>query len=318
MNKLIHALLLLLGVSLLVPAFALAQGAPPTAPEPAPADPNVTHPSTSGSASVDASVSTTPAPTTTTVPTTVSPTVAPKVKANVKASANASTTPRATTAVKLEARLERAKTKAAQEIERRTAALTKLEERIDAMKRVSSQFKGDLSVLVDTEIANLLALKTRIEASTDGEEIKSDVQSITKSYRIFALVMPKASVAAAADKIVRMSATLTELGSKLKVRIDAKATAGGDVSALTSALNELGAKILSANTHAQAAVNGTATLMPDEGDKAKMEANKTALEAARTELKAAHEDIKAARALVKQIIDELKTDKQTANTSTDL
>jgi hypothetical protein len=103
-----------------------------------------------------------------------------------------------------------------------------------------------------------------------------------------------------------MTATLSELGGKLKVRIDAAAAAGVEVSALNTALAELAAKITSANTHAQAAVNGTATLAPDEGDKTKMEANKVALQVARTELKAAHEDVKVARQLIKQIIDGLK------------
>jgi len=181
-----------------------------------------------------------------------------------------------------------------------------LEERINAMKRVSTNFKTDLGTMVDTEIANLQTLRVRIEAAIDGETLKTDVQSITRSYRIFALVMPKAQIAAAADKIVRMTAMLSELGGKLKARIDAAAAAGVDVTTLNTALAELAAKINSANAHAQTAVNGTATLAPDEGDKAKMEANKTALQAARTELKAAHEDIKAARALIKQIIDGLK------------
>lgn len=229
----------------------------------------------------------------------------PGIRAGVNARINASTTPR-NTGVKLEARLERAKQKAAQEIERRIAALNRLDERISAMKRVSTNFKADLGVTVDNEIANLNTLGARIQASADGEEIKTDVQSITRSYRIFALVMPKAQIAAAADKLVRMTATLSELGGKLKVRIEAAATAGTDVSALNSALAELAAKITSANTHAQAAVNGTATLAPDNGDKTKMEANKTALQTARAELKAAHEDVRAARALVKQIIDGLK------------
>ena len=231
----------------------------------------------------------------------------PGIRANIKANLSASTTPaRPNAVVNLDARMQRAKEKAAQEIERRIKALGMLEERINAMKRVSTNFKTDLGTMVDTEIANLQTLRVRIEAAIDGETLKTDVQSITRSYRIFALVMPKAQIAAAADKIVRMTAMLSELGGKLKARIDAAAAAGVDVTTLNTALAELAAKINSANAHAQTAVNGTATLAPDEGDKAKMEANKTALQAARTELKAAHEDIKAARALIKQIIDGLK------------
>lgn len=226
------------------------------------------------------------------------------VKAQVKAR-TASTTPKNTEA-KLEARLERAKEKAAQEIERRTEALTKLEERIAAMKRVSSSFKSDLDATVAAEIAKLESLAAKIAASTNGEEIKTDVQSITRSYRVFALVMPKASIAAAADRLVTMSATLSEVGGKLKTRIDEATAQGKDVAEATSLLSELADKITSANTHAKAAVDGTAALTPDEGDKAKQEANKAALQKARDELKAGHADIKAGRELVRKIMDELK------------
>lgn len=218
------------------------------------------------------------------------------------AAQSASTTP---ARANLDARGERAKQKAAQEIERRVAALNRLEERIAAMRRVSETFKTDLGTTIDAEMAKLEALRARIAASTNAEELKTDVQLITRSYRIFALVMPKAAIAAAADKIVRMSATLSEIGTKLKTRVDA-ASAEKNVSELSAMLTDLAAKITSANNHAQTAVNGTSALVPDEGDKVKMEANKKALEAARLELKSAHEDIKAARELVRKIIDGLK------------
>jgi hypothetical protein len=217
---------------------------------------------------------------------------------------------------KLEARLERAKEKAAQEITRRTEALTRLEARIEAMKRVSASFKTDLDTTVAAEIAKLEALAVKIAASTNGEEIKADVQSITRSYRIFALVMPKAAIAAAADRIVTMSATLSEVGAKLKVRIDQASSEGKDVASLTTMLNDLAAKITSANAHAQAAVNGTATLTPDEGDKTKQDANKAALQKAREELKAGHDDIKAGRELVRQIMNGLKSTNATSTDST--
>jgi hypothetical protein len=231
------------------------------------------------------------------------------------AQTTASTTPRKTPEVKLEARLERAKQKASQEITRRTDALTRLEERIAAMKRVSATFKTDLNATVAAEIAKLEALAAKIAASTNGEEIKADVQSITRSYRIFALVMPKAAIAAAADRIVTMSATLSEVGGKLKARIDAASSQGKDVTALNTMLNDLAAKITSANAHAKAAVDGTATLTPDEGDKTKQEANKAALQKAREELKAGHDDIKAGREIIRKIMDGLKTSTSTVSIS---
>jgi septation ring formation regulator EzrA len=181
-----------------------------------------------------------------------------------------------------------------------------MQERINAMKRVSDAFKNDLRANVVAETEKINVLKTRIEASTDGETLKTDVQSITKSYRVFALVMPKANIAAAADKVVTITAMMSEMGAKLQARVQAAAAAGADVTVLQATLTDLAAKITSANAHAQAAVNGTATLTPDEGDKTKMEANLAALKAARTELQAAHQDIVAGRKDIKTIIDGLK------------
>lgn len=233
-------------------------------------------------------------------------TMPPGIRAGAKADITGTTTPRDSSGAVLEARLVRAKEKAAQEINRRIAALQKLMERVAAMKRVSTQFKNDLAETIDAEIAKLEALQGNIESSTDGNEIKADVQSITRSYRIFALVMPKAAIAAAADRIVTMTTTLSEIGAKLKVRVDTAAAAGTDVAALLPVLDDLAEKIVSANGHAKAAVDGTMNLQPDNGEKALMDANRAALQKAREELKAAHEDVKAARELVRHILNSLK------------
>ena len=103
-----------------------------------------------------------------------------------------------------------------------------------------------------------------------------------------------------------MTATLSEIGGKLEVRINAAAEGGMDVSELTAALQSLSAHIDSANAHAQAAVDGTAHLKPDEGDTTVAEANRAALKTAREELRLAHEDIKADREDIRTIIDGLK------------
>jgi len=221
-----------------------------------------------------------------------------------------------------EERIANAKERAQAEITRRIAGLEKLLERIAAMKRLSESFKGELRATVDAEIANMEALAAKIEAGTSTSTLKADIQSITKSYRIFALVVPKAHIAAVAEKVVTMTAIMGEMGGKLKNRIDAAGGSGQDVSTLTAALAELSANIDSANAHAKVAVEGTANLKPDEGDETVLQANQAALKVAREELRLAHQDIQEGRQAIQTIIQGLKalapkpSDTEDADTST--
>ncbi len=273
-----RAIVATLGLSLLMPAFTMAQTTP-------------------GNTGVRANVNT--------------GLMATSTRAEVRANAAAGTSANA------DARITRAKERAQEEIDRRIKALNALTERISAMKRVSEGFKGDLRATVNAEIANIEALRARIEANTSTSTLKTDIQSIARSYRVFALVLPKAQIAAAADRIVTMTATMSEIGAKLNTRIEAAAAAGSDTAALTEELRSLAENIDSANTHAQAAVDGTATLKPDEGDKAIMEANTAALKAAREELRLAHQDVQEGRKNIQTIIDGLKKlDLNTNATST--
>ncbi|MDP4020983.1 MAG: hypothetical protein Q8P58_03015 [Candidatus Adlerbacteria bacterium] len=221
------------------------------------------------------------------------------------------------TSTAMQARLQRAMDHAHDEIDRRVRILQGLLERILFMKRVSENFKGDLRTTVETQIQSIEALRARIASSTDITSLRDDLQSIGNSYRVFSLVMLKAQIAAAGDRIVTMTATMSEIGAKLKARIDAAAGDGEDVSALSAALASLAAHIDSANAHAQAAVNGTATLESDNGDQPLAETNRAAFQAAREELRLAHEEVKAGRENIRTIIDGLKAFSTTTETSVD-
>ncbi len=229
--------------------------------------------------------------------------------ARVRANATASTTLGANVVV-------RAKARAAEEIERRTKALGAMRARIAAMNKVTAEFKQNLNANVDVQVNNLASLRARIEGQTDTAALKVDVQSITRDYRIYALVMPQARIAAAADRAATLINMLATLGTKLQTRLEVARAAGSDVTALASALTDMGVRLQSAQAHAQAAVNGSATLTPDNGDKAIMESNLAALKKAREEIKAAHEDIVAARKDVDTIVKGLRALSVKASAST--
>ncbi|MDZ4225931.1 MAG: hypothetical protein U1C66_00370, partial [Patescibacteria group bacterium] len=205
-----------------------------------------------------------------------------------------------------EERMRRAKMLAEQEITRRLNTLNATTERIEKVRRLNDSFKTELRTDLNAETNKLNALRARIQAGEDPETLRADVQSITRSHRTFALVVPQAHIAAAAERIVTITAMMGEVGLKLRARIGAAGEAGHDITALQTALASLSAHIDSANFHARAAVEGTATLTPDEGDTAVLQANQAALKAAREELRLAHQDVVEGRADIRIIIDGLK------------
>lgn len=195
----------------------------------------------------------------------------------------------------------RAKDRAHQEIDRRAKGLNKLLDRIDEMKRVSSSTRDLLRTTVETEISSLSSLKTKIDSDDSTTTLRTDIRSITKSYRIFALVIPQGAILAMADRIHTIADTMTTVSGKLQVRITEAQGASHDVTVLTTALTDLNAKIADAKVQADVAVSLTSPLKPDNGDNTVFQANKKVLQDARTKLRAASVDLKAAREDIKII-----------------
>ena len=226
------------------------------------------------------------------------------INANVNANAEVRTNAGvgATLSATTTARMEKARTRAAQEIERRIEALTKINVRIGGVTKISDQFKANLNTNIQNQITALTALKVKIEGDTDLNTLKTDVQSITKLYRIFALIMPQTHIAAMADRTATAINIMIGIGNKLQTRLTEMQNAGADVSAIIATLSDMGAKISDAQAKAQTAVDVTATLVPDNGDKDKMAANKAALTEGRDNLKEAHQDLVNARKYITTIL----------------
>jgi hypothetical protein len=233
-------------------------------------------------------------------------TLAP-VLALAQSTAGAAASPGAVTAAPLTAAETKAVSRANQEIDRRTTALTALNTRVQAMQKVTDAFKQSLSATIQTELTNLAALKAKIDADTDLATLKTDIKSITQSYRIFALILPQGSIAAAADREVTLVSMMSTLGSKLQARIQSAGQNGNDVTKLTAALTDMAAKLQDAQTQAAASVTVSAALTPDNGDATKMASNTAALKQARADIKAANADLTAARKDVNTILAGLKT-----------
>ena len=192
-----------------------------------------------------------------------------------------------------------ATTRADQEITRRIDALNALSARVNAMVKVSASDKTSLSSTIQTQITAMNTLQAQIAAdaaANSTSSLKADVQSITKSYRIFALVIPQGAIEAAADRVMTITDLMTQLAGQLQTRITAAQSAGVDMTTSVSALADMNAKVADANAQAQAAVSETASLQPDNGVQSVMASNTAALKDAHTKIQAAQQDLVTARA----------------------
>jgi hypothetical protein len=200
---------------------------------------------------------------------------------------------------KITAIVQTALERADREIARRIDALTSLRARVNAMARISANDKSSLSSTIDAQINAMTALRSEIAndaSSTNAtSSLKTDIQSITKSYRIYALVLPQGSIEAAADRVLNVATMLTTLTTELQTRITAAQSAGHDMSTSVSAIADMNAKIADAKLQANAAVSAIANLKPDNGDQTIKTSNTAVLKDARAKVRAGQQDLVAAR-----------------------
>ncbi len=219
----------------------------------------------------------------------------------VKASASvqASTT--------IPAKVVTAKARANQEIDRRVTLLNEMVAKVSSIVRLSAEAKANLSANLNSQVGAMQNLKAKIELDTDSATLKTDVQSITKSYRIFMLIIPQARVAATADAISTTVTMMTTLGTKFQTRLMALENNGKDTTPLLGLMDDFKLKLLDAKAKADAAVSVTASLQPDNGDKATIQKNNDAFAEAKADLKAAQADLKAAREDAEKLLNGIRT-----------
>ncbi|MFM2330766.1 MAG: hypothetical protein RLZZ26_273 [Candidatus Parcubacteria bacterium] len=197
-----------------------------------------------------------------------------------------------------------AKARADQEITRRVTSLSQAIEHETAMKHLTDSEHSSLQKGLNDQITALTTLKGTIDAETNVAALKTDLQSITKGYRVYMLVLPQSRVVASADRALSIMDLMQTLGTKLQSRLSASTST--DMSALQTAYADFQSKLADAGTQANAAITGTASLAPDNGDATIAASNAAALKTARGQVEAATADLKAARADVKTILQGLK------------
>ena len=194
-----------------------------------------------------------------------------------------------------------------QEIARRITAMNALSARVNAMVKITDSDKTTLASQIQTQIAAMNSLQAQIAtdaAANATSSLKADIQSITKSYRIFMLIIPQGAIDAAADRVLDVANLMTTLTGQLQAR-------GGNATTLA----DMNAKIADANLQANTAISAIASLQPDNGDQTVMASNTATLKAARTKIQTGQQDLVAARKDAGTIAKALLVSNTSANAS---
>ncbi|MDD5164942.1 MAG: hypothetical protein PHG25_00160 [Candidatus Pacebacteria bacterium] len=205
-------------------------------------------------------------------------------------------------------RMEKGNQRGDNMIDQRIQSLTALLGRIQAMKHVSDSDKALLSTSIQAEIAALTDLKAKIASDTSTSTLKDDVNSITKSYRIYALVEPQAQIIAAADRVLGIVDSLKIIEAKVQARLASSTTASS-----TSLLADFDIQISSASTQAKAAVSLVASLKPDNGSDTVAASNKLALQNARANVVSAQKSLQMAEKDIRSAIGEFSKGNKDVN-----
>ena len=186
-------------------------------------------------------------------------------------------------------------------IDARINALSKLSARVGGAKHLTADQKTMVGASISSVLVDMTSLKTKI--GTDiGSSTAADKASITKDYRVYALVIPQAAISAASDRELDVVTQMQALGAKLQTRIAADKAKGIDTTAQEAAYADFTAKVLAAQTSANAAASVVAGLKADNGDATVMASNTTALKNGRDDAKSAEASLKGARADVATIL----------------
>ena len=135
---------------------------------------------------------------------------------------------------------EIAKARAELEIVRRISALNKLVPKINSTKKLSSIQKTLLINEVNTHVAYLSSLKQTIANQTNFQALVGLANTISSdSFKSFAVIVPKVSIIAIADKINVLGDSFTNNANKLIEKTEKLRNAKKDVAAVQKTLGHM-------------------------------------------------------------------------------
>lgn len=187
------------------------------------------------------------------------------------------------------------------EIDRRLASLNEVATKINLLLKLTPNEKTALTTQIQGQITSLTALKAKIDADTDLTTLRTDLQSVVKSYRIYAVYIPEIHILAAADRLDSVIDQLTKLQATLQTDIQSEQAQEQSVSLMESEISIIQSKLADAKLQSQNVTKLAASLTPQG-----YPTNKFAMQGARADLQAGQQDLVAALQQAKLIIQRLK------------
>ncbi|MDQ1464733.1 MAG: hypothetical protein QOC73_1674, partial [Actinomycetota bacterium] len=186
-------------------------------------------------------------------------------------------------------------------IAQRLTSLSKVIATVNGSSVISAADKATLLGTLNGDVAGLTALGTKIAADTTAQQAATDYKTIFTGYRVYALALPQAHFAMAADALTgTVVPKLTDAQTKLAALL-AGADAGKNTPAVQAAMADLATQLAAIGT----ATNGlSATVLAYTP--AQYDANHALLSSARQSLVTARADAKAARADIVTVTKALK------------
>lgn len=157
---------------------------------------------------------------------------------------------------------------------------------------LSTSDKAALTAQINAEISSLNQLKTKIDADTSIQTLRTDIQSIYTEFRVYVLIVPKVHLMRVADRLSDAINKLSAYADALQTKIDVAKTQGHDVTSLTATLTDMRSQIAKAKTDLAAVESKIMSVTPDQynSDKTVVTSARDSLNAARTALHTALKD----------------------------
>jgi len=237
-------------------------------------------------------------------PTKTAPVKTIHVASSTKSSSTKSTTVKVNQASSTQARIVNMQQRGQDMVSQRIVSIGMLIGRIQNMSKLSDSDKTSILAPLRSEISVLINMRNTIASTTSTSTLKAQIDSITKSNRVYALIEPKANIIAASDRIIAITTSLNTIYSKLNSRLGSNGASSTDP-VISSALSDFTAKISDALNQASSSVSEVSGLTPDNGDKAVVAKNSAALKDAKAKVSAAQKDLSDAQSDIKTVANTL-------------
>lgn len=198
--------------------------------------------------------------------------------------------------------LSNIKSRAAAAITTRTTALQSAISAAQSNKFLTSSDRTTILATLNSDLSGLNALAPVIQADSTVAQARTDYQSIFTKYRVFALALPQARFAAAADDLTGTVTTrLTDAQTRLE-KLLAGPDASKDSSTVQAAMTDLGSRIsgIASDTNGLSAT--VLAFTPSDWN-----ANHELLSPAKTKLQDARSDAKSARQDIKTVVQAIRS-----------